>query len=95
VACPLWGWGREDPERRSPSSIVIGDAKLHEPGYFILLEMLCAQRAHCLSRTLVLVAGTAAGDHVLSMPNVFILWAHNLPAAAKLINFAAFHWRWK
>ena len=34
----------------------------------------------------------AAGDHVLSVPNVFILWADNLPAVtAKLISFAASH----
>jgi hypothetical protein len=30
------------------------------------------------------------------MPNVFILWAHNLLAvAAKLTSFAAFYWHWK
>src|SRR6516162_10004555 len=66
--------------------------RLLRPACDALRTQYCSKRAHCLSRTLVLVTGTAARDHVLSMPNVFILWTHNLPTvAAKLISFAAFY----
>src|SRR6516162_10773961 len=96
-ACPSWAWGSRGPRAVTPfldcrRRCQAARTRLLRPACDALRTQYCSKRAHCLSRTLVLVAGTAARDHVLSMPNVFILWTHNLPTvAAKLISFAAFY----